>query len=1143
MRILIVICFLVAVSSCNKKGKQTPTPLSASAVALLSGALFEPEPLKQSQVLVTFSLNDVKAGQFDLFKPAIIDVVVEVDVEGELVRHSLQGKSIAEDFYYDDAQAIDLTDLGNDYHFYGVFDVPQGRLHAIEAAFSGTKSEFTHSGKALTLIDAFFNLFPKKGLQNKDALSERRLPVTVRQVLNDNYYFVSDTLQTINIMIDENKTVALEPVESSVKNRQYAAFTPFFDAQIIESDDGFIKDMPLRFYGIEPFYFADSQQPAFYYGALTERVFLAQYHVSEGVSLTDNGKVIGLLDGLKGVGIVDIRANLTTNISGYHLNISEAHFIHDVESHYPVFYEGKITAKTSLGLEIVGKKITLEDASSHHLNGEPFSGIVENEVDDVLPGQRIALTKDFDRVRVLSTSKAEASDWLDLAPSVLAVPRDMLNINQSSGVDTTFEKPLDCGPFVNDCKDQLLSGLDWSRLGDGATLSIVRRAKVVDDVSIHYLPSLMRRYDDVPAFIAELKDQIRLGYRVYRLTGEGTFDKGIFYLESNLQVTVFSEQSIIDDLQTVGSLQGPSYNTQLGSPILKGEGPIFGVSSGNLTLNLKSWSKKARKLKQSAFQKINGTDRLRGKLVRSSAVVLKDAPSNSQVKVAWPVEPVVTPAANKSSTQSWGFELVKPVARVVQQIYQLDSSMPEKSIYQASNVIQEPDYATIDESPIYAQVNNPIYENIAEPDHDYETIDDLKTELEKLRPLPATPDANPTHFELEKVADTPRQWQQKAIEKASEVLDDIVLPELDESRQVLTRPFTEGYDPDFPPPPDLPPPADDFKWITPAPESALFGDNKSLKRVLMAAKALPVREMVQLGNVNAKTADMTEVNATSTFRSTLSATQVLVDAVHVSGAPTPQNMRATASALNQLDIESLHRGDIEKPLTTIANIAEVELDRQSALVSQVKSEVQSIDDLPAPTAELLEGLDSFEAKQVAEARGLVDKVKSQPSSLLADSRKGIVLKPISDETSSRHAVVEAAISSEASKLLRDRVLTKMMAKVDAFRATQPQGQDVNEREKVNSVDGLDDVDSWAEEAMEYEARVKAEDKERKAFAAIVAEQKGGESKVFDSSKVETRDPTTVFPSQSQRINSQEFMNQMKRLKREHSISRSSRRGI
>ena len=85
MRILIVICFLVALSSCNKKGKQPPTPLSASAVALLSGALFEPEPLNQSQVLVTFSLNDVKAGQFDLFKPAIIDVVVEVDVEGELV--------------------------------------------------------------------------------------------------------------------------------------------------------------------------------------------------------------------------------------------------------------------------------------------------------------------------------------------------------------------------------------------------------------------------------------------------------------------------------------------------------------------------------------------------------------------------------------------------------------------------------------------------------------------------------------------------------------------------------------------------------------------------------------------------------------------------------------------------------------------------------------------------------------------------------------------------------------------------------------------------------------------------------------------------------------------------------------------------
>ena len=451
-----------------------------------------------------------------------------------------------------------------------MFDVPQGRLQTIEVTFSGTKSEFTHVGKALTLIDPFFNLFPKKGLQNKDTLSERRLPVTVRQVLSDNYYFVEDSLQAINIMIDANSTIALEPAESSVKNQQYAVFTPFFDAQVIESDDGFIKQMPLRFYGIEPFYFADSQQPAFYYGALTERVFLAQYHVSEGASLTDNGKGIGLLDGLKGEGIVDIRANLTTNVSGYHLKISEAHFIHDVESHYPVFYEGKITAKTSLGLEIVGKKITLEDASSYHLNGEPFSGIVENEVDEVLQGQRIALTKDFDRVRVLSTSKAETNDWIDLAPSVLAVPRDMLNINQSSGVDTTFEKPLDCGPFVNDCKDQLLRGLDLSRLGDGATLSIVRRAKVVDDVSIQYLPSLMRHYDDVPAFIAELKDQIRRGYRVYRLTGEGTFEKGIFYLESNLQVTVFSEQSIIDDLQTVGSLQGPSYNTQLGSPILKG---------------------------------------------------------------------------------------------------------------------------------------------------------------------------------------------------------------------------------------------------------------------------------------------------------------------------------------------------------------------------------------------------------------------------------------------------------------------------------------------------------------------------------------------------------------------------------------------
>lgn len=579
-------------SGCDRSSNNKIDPIEEQEVILLAGALYDEDPLPSSQTLITFSLFEKSQHQFDLYKLGIIDIVLEIDTGSEVLRHSLTGKLIPEDFYLDDANAIDLTTLKDAYQFYGFFDVPVGKLKAIEIAFSGSKSEIIHKGNRYSLVDSHFALYPNYLAKNPDKLNEQRFPLIVRHPIKDPITFEEGDLSPINIEIQAFESFTKEALESVDNNTTYGFFSPMFAVIPLPHKGDFPAPIPLRIKESNDILFTGSDQPAMILGELSTQIFTTEYKISKNARLHIDGQATDNLSNTKGSAAIDLTGTLTINKAGYFYELDQANIHFFDQSLQKILYEGRVSSRSSTKVEISGKKLDLSNKEMAFLEGEAFQGNVSLPSNNISKGDFISVFQSDDGTRILPPQKlrGDQTEVFDIHSSLAIEADDILNLENNTDKNDilSLSNPLPCETFIEYCQsDQPIKTLDFSNAQGTHRVIILGLGEYQENNNNPFFiksKTLIKTYKDSQTLLSALKKQTTAGYRIYRLSGEGKQIDDRFTFSSDLNLIALSP-----DLKQEASskiLKGPimieNLQDKFSIAINKIKKLRFGISGKNL---------------------------------------------------------------------------------------------------------------------------------------------------------------------------------------------------------------------------------------------------------------------------------------------------------------------------------------------------------------------------------------------------------------------------------------------------------------------------------------------------------------------------------------------------------------------------------
>ncbi|MCY4045131.1 MAG: hypothetical protein OXE99_08625 [Cellvibrionales bacterium] len=545
---LALLPFLFLLFACDRSSNNQIDPMTEQEVIVLAGALYDEEYLPPSHVLITFSLSKKSQQAFDLYKLGLIDIVVLVDTGSEVIRHSLAGKLIPEDFHLNDAESIDLTRLNNAYHYYGFFDVPAGDLVAVEIAFSGSKSEIIYQGIPYRLIDSHFARYPSLKNTSPDNLNEQRFPLIVRKTLSDNIVFKQGNLTGLNIAIDAFESITKEAINTEDKNTHYALFSPQFRVTKHTQKGDFLTPIPLQINESNALFFSDGEPHALVLGELTTRLFAAEIETTSQSTFFLDGQAISDLSAIKGSFDIDITGTLSMNQAGYFYKIDTAYVDQFSSSDTKNLYEGRVLSVMPDKIRLAGKKFDLTDKNKAFLEGEAFIGDIQSTTQHLKKGHFIRLIQSSQGSQLIYQEAIQPNEMqvFDLYSSLAVDSDDLLNLKNNTEITQriSLHAPLPCSTFIENCQsDQAINTLDFSN-AQGLHKVIVMGQGEVDENNgkLFFIKSKtqLKTYSDTEDLLATLVKQIQAGYRIYRVSGEGKQIGDIFEFSKDINLIALS---------------------------------------------------------------------------------------------------------------------------------------------------------------------------------------------------------------------------------------------------------------------------------------------------------------------------------------------------------------------------------------------------------------------------------------------------------------------------------------------------------------------------------------------------------------------------------------------------------------------------
>ncbi len=450
--LLLVTAMLLNCSEFKKMGDQN-TPLSDKAILETLEVLNAPEVLPHSHLLITFSSTKQSLFDYSLFKLGLVDIILEIEHEGEILRHSIFNKILPADIYLDDAVGVNLSPIQADEHLYqGFFKVPTGKLIKVETAFSGARTEIAIDDSLLTLTDSFFSLFAHEDEKNPDDLDIQRLAINTEYTLENPLSLKEGELQGFTINIDKDASFLIEPFESTAKDRIYAEFKPTFTVKPLAKKDEFLAPLKLRFFDYQNIDLSQDNGKLFIFGDPQDRLFISDITLDKATNVWFNGKETRSLTAVNGLYQIDLQGELSIDEKGYHYQLENAYLLNESNDTYKSHTYGRVLKKRADTIRIAGGTLPLKPNNYSHLGSRFISKTFEGSFTDLEEGDWVQFQYEKEKIKgIIKTSQKktyEEATFLSFKTSLILPEKNLLNISLPIKNSFTLKAAIPCNEII-----------------------------------------------------------------------------------------------------------------------------------------------------------------------------------------------------------------------------------------------------------------------------------------------------------------------------------------------------------------------------------------------------------------------------------------------------------------------------------------------------------------------------------------------------------------------------------------------------------------------------------------------------------------------------------------------------------------------